>query len=61
MSFNPYIVWCIDYVQLYMPVKVCIYLISMLEDVFHWCMNVCSYSAAIVFDQTHVISIGNAG
>ena len=45
-----------------MPAKVGIKsLLYVLKDVFHLYMDIATHAAAIVFDQTRVVSIGNAG
>ena len=60
--FNPCFGWCVFSVYncSYMPaevgIKSCRHAGGCVSFVYE-----CSYPAAIVFDQTHVISIGNTG
>ena len=54
---NPYFGWCVlsAYNYICLP-KYGLNLVELLENVLQLCMNVASYPATIIFDQTHVVS-----
>ena len=53
--FNPYFGWCV--LSAYNDICMGLDLVDVLEDVFHLCMDVATHAVAIVFDQTHVVSL----